>query len=375
MSVALLILCLVIVAQVLKIIIKTSVIDKNLIDYVCEYLVLALAFVGVFFRKDIQEDILRMLSCFCVIYEVLSGIYTYYRYFKKEKLNNFSIKNLVDSSDIGILVLKGKKKILTNSTMSNILNEVCIKDNYIKNIIKNSIEQMSGNYILKADEKFYLFCISKNEIIAFDVTEEYKLQNELNKQNEKIMQNNKELIDTIENIEKYEKEKNLLELKNKYHDLLGQNLSILQQYLNRSDISKENFEEIKYMIKEMFIDIEDTKKASKKLEELIKIHEKNGMKIIVNGNLPEDNKKAKVFFEIIREAITNAIKHASSTEVYVKIENTSDNIKMTITNNGKKPKVEIVEGEGIKGMRRKVAILGGSIEILTIPEFSINILI
>ena len=137
MSLALLILCLVIVAQVLKIIIKTSVIDKNLIDYVCEYLVLALAFVGVFFRKDIQEDILRMLSCFCVIYELLSGIYTYYRYFKKEKLNNFSIKNLVDSSDIGILVLKGKKKILTNSTMSNILNEVCIKDKYIKNIIKN----------------------------------------------------------------------------------------------------------------------------------------------------------------------------------------------------------------------------------------------
>ncbi len=373
MSLALLILCLVIVIQILKIIIKTNIIDKKLIDYNCEYIVLTIAFFATFFRKEIDEHLLITISIICVIYEIFSVIYAYYNYIKKEKLNNLSIKNIVDSSNIGILVLRNNKKVLTNSAMNKILERINIKDNYIKNINKKNIEKIGEDYILKVDENFYLFNINQNEIIAFDVTEEYGLQCELNKQNEKIMQNNKELIDSIENIEKYEKEKNLLELKNKYHDLLGQNLSILQQYLNRPNIAKDNLEEIKYMIKEMFIDIKEIKSSKDRLNELIEIHNKSGTKILLEGKLPQNEEKAIAFFEIIREAVTNAIRHANSTEVYIKIKGDTEHTKMTIRNNGKKPKAEIVENEGIKGMRRKIAQIGGKIEIITKPEFLINL--
>lgn len=373
MSLALLILCLVIVIQILKIIIKTNIIDKKLVDYNCEYIVLTIAFFATFFRKEIDEHLLITISIICVIYEIFSVIYAYYNYIKKEKLNNLSIKNIVDSSNIGILVLRGNKKVLTNSAMNKILERINIKDDYIKNINKKNIEKIGEDYILKVDENFYLFNINQNEIIAFDVTEEYKFQCELNKQNEKIMQNNKELIDSIENIEKCEKEKNLLELKNKYHDLLGQNLSILQQYLNRPNIAKDNLEEIKYMIKEMFIDIKEIKSSKDRLNELIEIHNKSGTKILLEGKLPQNEEKAIAFFEIIREAVTNAIRHANSTEVYIKIKNDTEHTKMTIRNNGKKPKAEIIENEGIKGMRRKIAQIGGKIEIITKPEFLINI--
>ena len=373
MSLALLILCLVIVIQILKIIIKTNIIDKKLIDYNCEYIVLTIAFFATFFRKEIDEHLLITISIICVIYEIFSVIYAYYNYIKKEKLNNLSIKNIVDSSNIGILVLRNNKKVLTNSAMNKILERINIKDDYIKNINKKNIEKIGEDYILKVDENFYLFNINQNEIITFDVTEEYELQCELNKQNEKIMQNNKELIDSIENIEKYEKEKNLLELKNKYHDLLGQNLSILQQYLNRPNIAKDNLEEIKYMIKEMFIDIKEIKSSKDRLNELIEIHNKSGTKILLEGKLPQNEEKAIAFFEIIREAVTNAIRHANSTEVYIKIKGDTEHTKMTIRNNGKKPKAEIVENEGIKGMRRKIAQIGGKIEIITKPEFLINI--
>ena len=373
MSPILPILCLVIVIQILKIIIKTNIIDKKLVDYNCEYIVLTIAFFATFFRKEIDEHLLITISIICVIYEIFSVIYAYYNYIKKEKLNNLSIKNIVDSSNIGILVLRKNKKVLTNSVMNKILERINIKDDYIKNINKKNIEKIGEDYILKVDENFYLFNINQNEIIAFDVTKEYELQCELNKQNEKIMQNNKELIDSIENIEKYEKEKNLLELKNKYHDLLGQNLSILQQYLNRPNIAKDNLEEIKYMIKEMFIDIKEIKSSKDRLNELIEIHNKSGTKILLEGKLPQNEEKAIAFFEIIREAVTNAIRHANSTEVYIKIKGDTEHTKMTIRNNGKKPKVEIIENEGIKGMRRKIAQIGGKIEIITKPEFLINI--
>ena len=369
----LIILSLILVAQTIKIIVKTNIIDKNLIDYYIEYVVAIIILLTLIFEKIISLDILLLVTITSLLYEVISFIYMYFKYIKKEKINQFSIKKVIDSSDFGILVLKGNKRVLINNTMYAILNKLNIRTNYIANIIKQSEEQMEGNYVVKVEEKYYLFIINQNEVIAFDITEEYSLKKELDEQNEKIELNNKELVSSMENIENLEKEKNLLKIKNKYHDLLGQNLSVLQQYLNREEIKQENFDEIKFMIKKMFIDIEDTEDSNTNLQNLIKIHQNNGTNIIIKGKLPENEKQAKVFFEIIREATTNAIKHAGSSKIFVEIKETLEETYMVITNDGKKPNEFITENEGIKGMRRKVEEIKGYFYVSTVPEFSVNV--
>ena len=369
----LIILSLILVAQTIKIIVKTNIIDKNLIDYYIEYVVAIIILLTLIFEKSISLNILLFVTITSLLYEVISFIYMYFKYIKKEKINQFSIKKVIDSSDFGILVLKGNKSVLINNTMYAILNKLNIRTNYISNIIKQSEEQMEGNYVVKVEEKYYLFIINKNEIIAFDITEEYSLKKELDEQNEKIKLNNKELVSSMENIEKLEKEKNLLKIKNKYHDLLGQNLSVLHQYLNREEINQENFDEIKFMIKKMFIDIEDTEDPNTNLQNLIKIHQNNGTNIMIKGKLPENEKQAKVFFEIIREATTNAIKHAGSSKIFVEIKETLEETYMVITNDGKKPNEFITENEGIKGMRRKVEEIKGYFYVSTVPQFSVNV--
>ena len=369
----LIILSLILVAQTIKIIVKTNIIDKNLIDYYIEYVVAIIILLTLIFEKSISLNILLLVTITSLLYEVISFIYMYFKYIKGEKINQFSIKKLIDSSDFGILVLKGNKSLLINNTMYAILNKLNIRTNYISNIIKQSEEQMDGNYVVKIEEKYYLFIINQNEVIAFDITEEYSLKKELDEQNEKIKLNNKELVSSMENIENLEKEKNLLKIKNKYHDLLGQNLSVLQQYLNREEINQENFDEIKFMIEKMFIDIEDTEDPNTNLQNLIKIHKKNGTNIIIKGKLPENEKQAKVFFEIIREATTNAIKHAGSSKIFVEIKETLEETYMVITNDGKKPNEFITENEGIKGMRRKVEEIKGYFYVSTVPQFSVNV--
>ena len=369
----LIILSLILVAQTIKIIVKTNIIDKNLIDYYIEHVVAIIILLTLIFEKIISLDILLLVTITSLLYEVISFIYMYFKYIKKEKINQFSIKKVIDSSDFGILVLKGNKSVLINNTMYAILNKLNIRTNYIANIIKQSEEQMEENYVVKVEEKYYLFIINQNEVIVFDITEEYCLKNELDEQNEKIKRNNKELVSSIENIEKLEKEKNLLKIKNKYHDLLGQNLSVLQQYLNREEIKQENFDEIKFMIEKMFIDIEDTEDPNTNLQNLIKIHQNNGTNIIIKGKLPKNEKQAKVFFEIIREATTNAIKHAESSKIFVEIKETLEKTNMVITNDGKKPNEFITENEGIKGMRRKVEEIKGYFYVSTVPEFSVNV--
>ena len=367
------ILCLLLVWQILKIILKKGITNKNITDYTLEYIVSITILIALFMQESISRNSLFIIALLGIIYEIISLIYMYFRYYKKETITDFSIKKVIDECEFGILVLKGKRAKLINNKMYEILDKLNIKKDYITNIIKQSIDQLDKNYCVKVEDKYYVFVINNNEIITFDITEVYKLHQKLNEQNKKLKENNKKILLSIDNIEELEKEKNLLKLKNKYHDILGQNLSILQQYLNKENITQENFEEIKFMIQKMFIDIEDTDDTNTNLENLIKIHKKNGTDIIIDGKLPQNKETAKVFFEIIREATTNAIRHAGSSKVFVNIKETLEETYMIITNDGRKPNEFITENQGIKDMRRKVKKLGGMFYISTVPEFSVNI--
>lgn len=324
------ILGLLLVWQILKIILKKGIINKNITDYTLEYIVSITILIALFMQESISRNSLFIIALLGIIYEIISLIYMYFRYYKKETITDFSIKKVIDECEFGILVLKGKRAKLINNKMYEILDKLNIKKDYITNIIKQSIDQLDKNYCVKVEDKYYVFVINNNEIITFDITEEYKLHQKLNGQNKKLKENNKKILLSIDNIEELEKEKNLLKLKNKYHDILGQNLSILQQYLNKENITQENFEEIKFMIQKMFIDIEDT----------------------------DD---------------TNAIRHAGSSKVFVNIKETLEETYMIITNDGRKPNEFITENQGIKDMRRKVKKLGGMFYISTVPEFSVNI--
>lgn len=367
------VLCILLVWQILKIILKKGIINKNITDYALEYIVSITIFIALFMQESISRNSLFIIVFLGIIYEIISLIYMYFRYYKKETITDFSIKKVIDECEFGILVLKGKKARLINNKMYEILDKLNIKKDYVTNIIKQSIDQLDKNYCVKVENKYYVFVINNNEIITFDITEVYELHQKLNEQNRKLEENNKKILLSIDNIEELEKEKNLLKLKNKYHDILGQNLSILQQYLNKEKISQENFEEIKFMIQKMFIDIEDTDDTNTNLENLIKIHRKNGTDIIIDGKLPQNKETAKVFFEIIREATTNAIRHAGSSKVFVNIKETLEETYMIITNDGRKSNEFITENQGIKDMRRKVKKLGGMFYISTVPEFSVNI--
>lgn len=297
---------------------------------------------------------------------------------KNETLTNQSIKEAIDKSNSGILVLKNKNKIkIQNSVMSELLHQLNIKSNYISELKKRGKITAVGEYTILIDEKAWLFMISEEdlEIIAIDIDEEYRLYKKIEEQNREIEENNKDIIWTIENMEYIQREKESQELKSKYHDLLGQSFFMLQQYLNQENLENKNIEDIKFMIREMFIDIEDTEEPEINLKDLIKVHKNTGTNIELLGKLPKNEKIAKAFFDVIREAVTNAIRHADSKKVRVYIKEELEKTEMIITNDGKPPKGTIVEHQGIKGMRRRIEKINGKLFITTIPEFKISIVI
>ena len=101
------------------------------------------------------------------------------------------------------------------------------------------------------------------------------------------------------------------------------------------------------------------------------------VQIDVDGSLPDDAHVAAAFLQIIREASTNATKHAQAHQVQVRLwQEGSDGgaiAHMTVSNDGAPAPVSYREGTGIPGMRHVAQNLGGSLEVHAAPPFTLAV--
>ena len=318
------------------------------------------------------NTILFLISIILALYIGINIIYE--RIIKKESLSILSVKNAIDLSDNGIMFLNDKGNIiLINVVMKDILKEYNINDNYIDNLKEKEIKEIHNEHILKCLNRVWQLKINNNkEIIALDITDIYKIQEKTKNQNIEIEENNKKILKTLNNIEEVEKEKKLIKIKNEFHDILGHRLSLFGEYLKQDNINKE---EIKFMLDNLFEQFTTLKSPEENLKKLVEVYKVFNINISIIGKLPKNKEVGETFFEIIREAVTNAIIHANSKNIKVVITNSLEKIEMLITNDGIKPNNFINENEGIKGMRRKLKEIGGILMIENEDNFILKIII
>lgn len=318
------------------------------------------------------NTILFLISIILALYIGINIIYE--RIIKKESLSILSVKNAIDLSDNGIMFLNDKGNIiLINVVMKDILKEYNINNNYIDNLKEKEIREIHNEHILKCLNRVWQLKINNNkEIIALDITDIYKIQEKTRNQNIEIEENNKKILKTLNNIEEVEKEKKLIKIKNEFHDILGHRLSLFGEYLKQDNINKE---EIKFMLDNLFEQFTTLKSPEENLKKLIEVYKVFNINISIIGKLPKNKEVGEIFFEIIREAVTNAIIHANSKNIKVVITNSLEKIEMLITNDGIKPNNFINENEGIKGMRRKLKEIGGILIIENEDNFILKIII
>lgn len=318
------------------------------------------------------NTILFFISIILALYIGINIIYE--RIIKKESLSILSVKNAIDLSDNGIMFLNDKGNIiLINVVMKDILKEYNINDNYIDNLKEKEIKEIPNEHILKCLNRVWQLKTNNNkEVIALDITDIYKIQEKIRNQNTEIEENNKKILKKLNNIEEAEKEKKLIKIKNEFHDILGHRLSLFGEYLKQDNINKE---EIKFMLDNLFEQFTTLKSPEENLKKLIEVYKVFNINISIIGKLPKNKEVGETFFEIIREAVTNAIIHANSKNIKVVITNSLEKTEMLITNDGIKPNNFINENEGIKGMRRKLKEIGGILIIENEDEFILKIII
>ncbi len=216
-------------------------------------------------------------------------------------------------------------------------------------------------------------------VIGLDVTEYAHAYDRLAQANHLLELAGQELQTQIEEVKKVADNAAYLRMRARVHDVIGQRLSILHRYLEEGRLDDESLEQIDPLLRSIAADLHSggASEPAEQLGDIVHAFGLVSVQIDVDGSLPDDAHVAAAFLQIIREASTNATKHAQAHQVQVRLwQEGSDGgaiAHMTVSNDGAPAPVSYREGTGIPGMRHVAQNLGGSLEVHAAPPFTLAV--
>lgn len=211
------------------------------------------------------------------------------------------------------------------------------------------------------------------QVIASDVTELYYRQRELQEDNRKLKEYAERMHRLSANIISLIREEEILNMKMRVHDDIGRSVIATRQFLRQNrpmeELDLTTWENAIRLLKRENELMEDKNALSGLLADAQSVN----IRLLTEGELPEDAAAAELLIAAMRECMTNAVRHAGADEMYVRL--TCDGAKASaiITNNGVLPEGEITEGGGLSSLRVRIAKRGGSMKIRSAPRFELTV--
>lgn len=213
------------------------------------------------------------------------------------------------------------------------------------------------------------------QFIAVDSTEVYKRKKDLEISTARQAEVVAGLRSIMSNVVSITREEEILTMKMFVHDKLGWFLQRLRRYKAEADHSV-NKAEIAHALTSVagalhgeigHDDVIDP------LTELCRVASSLGVTVTITGvalaNCPEKD----LIQDVIRECVTNTIRHAEGDKVFVSITRENGNVTARVTNNGRQPEAEITEGGGLSSLRRQIEKAGGMMLIQSVPEYILTV--
>lgn len=160
------------------------------------------------------------------------------------------------------------------------------------------------------------------QIFAIDVTEEERLNFDIEQTNYFLEKAGNELRKSLEDLQEAAENEVLLRLRSRVHDIIGQRLSILHRYLEDGSVSEGSLEHIRILLSTILEDlvVDEYLDPSTALSAVVNAFSLVGIEFDTKGELPSDEAIAEVFVDVIREATTNAAKHGQASLVSIRME-------------------------------------------------------
>ena len=249
-------------------------------------------------------------------------------------------------------------------------------------VVPNSESYDTDVYLCSFSESAWLFTVKEitlgrktvTRLTAADVTEQHRINRELQEKHRKLEAQQVKLRNFVANIEEISRSEELLRIKTEAHDAQNKKLTILLRYLRHGgspDI--ETFSTLsESLINSINKPEETSENPQSELDMLVNIYERADINIRLTGDLPYVQNIAAAMVYVLREAAANAVIHGYADKIYVWFMYSDGKCVMRVTDNSKQILIKIKEGSGISGMRRQLEKLGGKLYIETSPRFTLT---
>ena len=97
-----------------------------------------------------------------------------------------------------------------------------------------------------------------------------------------------------------------------------------------------------------------------------------GVRVVISGKVPPEGSTARaIAVAAIHTCVTNTVRHAHGSELYVEMKRTGTQWTIRCTNNGEAPDGPVREGGGLSSLRRKTEREGGTMIVESEPRFAL----
>ena len=216
---------------------------------------------------------------------------------------------------------------------------------------------------------------------AADVSELYRYQKQLQEKNEQLSGMLERQKTLLQNIVENNLKKEVLHTKMRIHSDFGRLLVMTESRLSNRDEREDDsdiFEAWDHVISDMENASERKELAAASPQtELLKMAEMIGCKVEFTGEQPKERRALLLLYAAIREALTNAVRHAGADRLIVEIRHDDRYYRVAISSNGRNDVMSVHEGGGLSDLRRRleqegaelsIDINGGVVMNVTIPK-------
>ena len=214
------------------------------------------------------------------------------------------------------------------------------------------------------------------QITGTNITEEARLQRELEKDNQRLKAMNRRLRQYGIDVQETTREQEILRAKTHIHDELGHALLQTRQFLSGAQGDAETVCAAWRQNLRLLLGETEGEPPADAFEQLLCAAKAIGVTIERRGDFPEDGTESAQLAEAAaHECLTNLVRHAGGTRLEIFGERADSVWKIHYQNDGDAPNGPITEGSGLTALRARVEAAGGEMEIAHAPRFELALIL
>ena len=294
------------------------------------------------------------------------------RRYRETRLTPDTIRQTVDLLPTGLVVSEPDGTVLlANLSMTELCRKLTGELLSDAGRFWQYVESKSENGLIRtADGETWQFQKSLftldgkdyDQITAADMTEQYRVTEELSQKNLHL----KEVQDWMKTVAAKERslvaDREIMQARMTVHDRMGAVLLSGKYYLDHPENVKEDelLRLLEFSNHFLLGEVEQPENKSDPMQEAILTAKRIGVAVEIFGELPKGETAKRILAQAVDQCAANTARHAGGDLLSVAITESGEQITASFANNGRAPEGPITETGGLAVLRQTVEDAGGS---------------